>query len=181
MKLLLNDSSVLLNLLASDCLEAIAEATGWQFAVCSAVQNETKKLRDEDTGDMVLIDINPMIASGVLQVFDVAEADEQSLYVEQAGYVDDGEAMSIAIAVCRNLELAIDDKQATNHAHRCFPSLKMWTTPDILKTWSQESQVSAQQLSLAIQRIEIRARYFPAKSHPLFAWWANARSAGGLA
>ena len=42
--------------------------------------------------------------------------------------VDDGEAMSIAIAAIRGLELAIDDKQATNHARRAFPEMKLWTS-----------------------------------------------------
>jgi hypothetical protein len=43
--------------------------------------------------------------------------------VEQSVVVDDGEAMSIAIAASRGLELAIDDKQATDHTHRAFPQL----------------------------------------------------------
>lgn len=120
MKLLLNDSSVLLNLLAADCLAAIAEATGWQFAICQAVRDEAKKLRDTTTGEMHDIDITPLVASGLLQVLELAGDQEQTLYVEQAIVVDDGEAMSIAIAASRKLELARDDKQAANHTRRTF-------------------------------------------------------------
>ena len=81
MKVLLNDCSVLLNLLAADCLAGIAEATGWQFAICPAVRDEVKKLRDADTGEMVSVDIAPLIASGLLQVLELSGDEELTLYV----------------------------------------------------------------------------------------------------
>ena len=175
MKVLLNDSSVLINLLAADCLAEIATDTAWQFAICPAVRDEAKKFRDAATGELVPVDIAPLIASGLLQVLELAGEEEQTLYVEQSIVVDDGEAMSIAIAASRGLELAMDDKQATNHTHRVFPQLRLWTTPEILKHWSVTASVSAERLREAIRLIEARARYFPSKSHPLAAWWQAAR------
>jgi hypothetical protein len=71
-----NDSSVLLNLLAADCLAAIAADTGWEFAICPAVRDEAKKLRDAATGDLVPLDIAPLIASGLLQVLELAGEEE---------------------------------------------------------------------------------------------------------
>lgn len=175
MKVLLNDSSVLFNLLAADCLASIAEVTGWQFAICPSVCDEVKELRDANTGEMVEVDIAPYIASGLLQVLALTGDEEQTLYVEQSIVVDDGEAMSIAIAASRGLDLAIDDKQAANHARRSFPKLKLWTTPEILKHWAEAASVSAEKLRDAISDIEARARYFPARSHPLAAWWQAAK------
>ena len=175
MKCLLNDSSVLLNLLAADCLANIAEATGWQFAICPAVRDETKRLRDAGTGEMVDVDIAPLIASGLLQVLELSGDEEQTLYVEQATVVDDGEAMSIAIAASRHLELAIDDKQAANHTRRTFPEIRLWTTPEILKQWTDVARIPPAELKHAIQAIEARARYFPPKAHALAAWWASAK------
>lgn len=175
MKLLLNDSSVLLNLLAADCIADIAETLQWQFAICPAVRDETKKLRDATTGDMVAVDIAPLIATGLLQVLELAGDTEETLYVEQAMSVDDGEAMSIAIAASRKLELAIDDKQASNHARRAFPTLKLWTTPEILKQWCDAASVPAQRLKEIISLIEIRSRYFPPRAHLLAAWWQDSR------
>src|SRR6266446_2552434 len=103
MRLLLNDSPVLLNLLAADCLAEIAVAFRCQFAICPAVRDEAKKLRDPATGDMAPVNIAPMIASGLLQVLELAGEEEQALYVEQSVVVEDGEAMSIAIAASRGL------------------------------------------------------------------------------
>lgn len=174
MRILLNDSSVLLNLLASDCLAEIARATGWQFAICPAVRDEAKRLRDPLTGEMIDIDLTPLVAAGMLLVLELSGDEEESLYVEQAAVVDDGEAMSLALAAHRRLELAIDDKQATNHALRRFPDLRLWTTPEILKHWSETSAVSVEALQAAIRGVEARARYFPAKSHALWAWWQAA-------
>lgn len=175
MEILLNDSSALLNPLASDCLPSIAIATGWHFAICPAVRDEVKKLRDPHTGEMITVDLAPLIESGLLQVLDLSGPDEQRLYVEQAMVVDDGEAMSIAIAANRHLELAIDDKQAANHARRAFPEIRLWSTPAILQHWSEVGGVGKEALRVAIRLIEARARYFPAQSHPLAGWWRNAK------
>jgi predicted nucleic acid-binding protein len=178
MKILLNDCSVLLNLLAAGCLTVLAEATGWQFAICPAVRDEVKKLRDAHTGEMIEVDLYPLLASGLLQVLELSGEDEEMLYVEQSMVVDDGEAMSIAIAASRHLELAIDDKQAANHTRRKFPEVRIWSTPDLLKHWADHGKVGAEVLSEAIRLIEIRARYFPPKSHPLAAWWREMKDPG---
>jgi predicted nucleic acid-binding protein len=175
MKLLLNDSSVLLNLLAADCIADLAADLGWQFAICPAVRDEATKLRDPQTGDMAPVDIAPLIALGILQVLELAGDAEQVLYVEQAIVVDDGEAMSMAIAASRGLDLAIADKQATNHARRTFPQMKLWSTPEILKHWTETASVPVERLRGVIRLIEARARYFPRKSHPLAVWWCGAK------
>ena len=174
MKILLNDASVLLNLLAADCLAEIAAALDWQFAICPLVRDEAKKLREASTGEMVAVDIAPFIASGALQILELSGEDEQILYVEQSVVVDDGEAMSIAIAASRRLELAIDDKQAINHARRTFPGLKFLTTPEIVKLWSETVALSPERLREVLVAIEARARYTPPNSHPLAAWWKAA-------
>lgn len=171
MKVLLNDCSVLLNLLAADCLDGIATDTGWQFAICPAVRDEVKKLRDPHTSEMVAVDVGPLIDSGLLQVLELSSEEEQTLYVEQAIVVDDGEAMSIAIAASRHLELAIDDKQAANHTRRSFPEIRLWSTPEILKQWQEAGCMDAGVLRDAIRLIEVRARYSPPKSHVLAQWW----------
>jgi len=176
MKILISDTSVLLNLLAANCVASVAAATGCQFAICPAVKAEIKKLRDPATGDLVTVDVTDLLESGVLALVDMADEIEQMSYVDLAAVVDDGEAMAIAIASRRGLDLAIDDKRAANHARRAYPTLQVVTTPEILKAWSDSGAISGAQLQQAIAQIESRARYAPARSHPLFAWWVSARS-----
>lgn len=179
MEVLLNDSSVLLNLFAADCIERIAADTGWQFAICPAVRDEVKKLRDFDTGEMIALDLTPHIASGLLQVLELSGEKEELIYIEQSVVVDDGEAMSVAIAASRCLALAIDDKQARNHACATFPEMKLWNTPAIFKHWAEVGQIAPDILSRAITMIENRARYFPARSDALAGWWRQAKQVNG--
>jgi predicted nucleic acid-binding protein len=174
--ILLNDASVLLNLLATEQFEAIAAGGGWQFAICRAVRDEVKKLRDPVTGDMLPVDIGPLVTAGLLQVLELGSDDEATLYVELAAVADDGEAMSLAIASERHFELAIDDKGALRIARERFPSLTCWTTPEILKLWAEASNAPAAVLRPAILNIEARARYFPPRSHPLSPWWQQAKA-----
>ncbi|MEM7599972.1 MAG: hypothetical protein AAF357_00995 [Verrucomicrobiota bacterium] len=167
------DSSVLLNLLAADCLRELAETGEWEFAICAAVHAESKKLRDPETLEMVAVDTQPLIDDGILQLMDVEGAKEESLYLEQAKIVDDGEAMAIAIAAQRRFELAIDDKRASNHTKRTFPEISLWTTPEILKNWSESESVNETRLAKIVELIRVRARYHPPKSHPLYEWWMD--------
>lgn len=175
MKIMLSDSSVLLNLLATDCLASIAAETGWQFAICAAVRDEAKKLRDSQNGEMAEVEIAPHIGTGLLQVLELTGEEEQRLYVDQSIVVDDGEAMSIAIAAHRRLDLAIDDKQAANHALRTFPGIHLWSTPEIVKHWAEAGCVNAEFLRKTLRLIEIRSRYFPPKSHALAEWWGKSK------
>ena len=46
--ILLNDASVLLNILATDKLREIANSIDRQIAICSAAKEEAKKLREEN-------------------------------------------------------------------------------------------------------------------------------------
>ncbi len=174
--ILLNDASVLLNLLATGRFEAIATAITRQFAICTSVQAEVKSLRDPDTGEMVPVDIEPFFQSGVLLLLELEGEQEEALYVEQAAVVDDGEAMSLAIASVRSLEVAIDDRKARRLAGEKFPELCLWTTPEILKLWAEQSECSSAILCATILRIEAAARYFPPQAHPLAVWWQAAKS-----
>jgi len=175
MEVLLNDSSVMLNLLATDCITQIASDTGWQFAICSSVRDEVKKLRDPHTGEMIDVDLTPYIASGLLRVLELNGEEEAVLYVEHSIVVDDGEAMSIAIAGHRHLALAIDDKQATRYTQGKFPELRLLNTPEILKHWEEVGEVTAEVVRDAIILIESRARYFPARTHKLAEWWSESK------
>jgi hypothetical protein len=139
------------------------------------VRDEVKKLRDRQSGEMVPVDIAPLITSGVLQVLHLQGEDEEALFVENASIVDDGEAMSLAIASARQIDLAIDDKRGRSLAHQRFPDLILWTTPEILKRWSEESGTSPSTVRGAVLNIESCARYFPADSHPLANWWRQTK------
>ncbi|MGK7920695.1 MAG: hypothetical protein AB4080_11890 [Trichodesmium sp.] len=53
------------------------------------------------------------------------------------------------------------------------PHLQIFSTPEIIKYWSEEAQVYFSQLSEALNAVEKKGRYSPPKSHPLRSWWEN--------
>ena len=79
---------------------------------------------------------------------------------------DDGEAMSIALAASRHLELVIADKQAANHTRRAFSEIRLWSAPEILKLWADSSAGARPVLQKAVRQIEARA---------LAGWWHEFR------
>lgn len=175
--ILLNDASVLLNLVATGRIETIAAAIDKQFAICTSVRDEVKRLRDPETGEMILVDISRLFRSKALLLLELDGEREEELYVEQAAVVDDGEAMSLAIASARSLELAIDDRRARRIAGERFPDLRLWSTPELLKLWAERTRCSETTLCEAILRIEAAARYFPPRTHTMASWWHKAKSA----
>lgn len=172
MKILLSDTSVLLNLLAGECLQELSRSLDVQFVVCSAVYSETQRLRDPSTGEMVPVDLAALVTAGLLQVVEISSEEEAAGYLAEATVVDDGEAMSIALAAARHLDLAIDDRRATNHVKRKFPELKLWTTPELLEAWTTRDAIEGDRVTSVLRLIEARARYSPSSKHPLFAWWS---------
>lgn len=171
MKLLISDTSVLLNLIAGNCVQDVADALGCQWVICTAVRDETKFLRDVDTGNLMPIDLAPWLANGLLQVVEALSEVEQAQYLEEAALVDDGEAMSISVAMHRQVELAMDDRRAGRHFRELCPDLKLWTTPDLLAAWAEQCPESKERIVNAIRTIRSRARYVPPRGHPRFAWW----------
>jgi len=173
--LLLHDASPLLNLLATGYFAEIAGMAAWQFAICTIVRDEAKKLRDPVTGEMVPIDLSGYFSSGLLRLVELAGEDEEDAFVKAASVLDDGESMSLAIASQRGLPIAMDDKRAIRYAAEQYPELTVWTTPQILQRWSEVTNCGEACLREALRSVEARARYFPAKSHPQWQWWERAR------
>ncbi|HLG15094.1 MAG TPA: hypothetical protein VJH03_11410 [Blastocatellia bacterium] len=171
------DACVLINLLASGEFEDIAGSTEEEFGVCSAVGKETAFLRAEDTEveTQEPIVLEPLVSSGRLKVFDIESELEEELYVDYASQLDDGEAMSLAIAESRGFLLATDDRKA----RRLFLEATgiadhLVSTTDILRTWADRQSPSAPRLKDALLRIRHRARFSPNQNDRNFLWWQDA-------
>jgi hypothetical protein len=98
-----------------------------------------------------------------------------AMYVELAADLEDGEAMTLAIAHGRGLAAATDDRKARRiAAERCGGSLVLVRTTEILRAWVQVSSVDDATLRGVLRRIESIARFRPANDDPLRDWWAEA-------
>ena len=175
-RLVLLDSSVLINLLATrqagDILRALRSGVG----ICTAVEAEALFLRGENPSDVPeRICLGPLIDAGVLGRLDLENDAEKAVYVDLAADLEDGEAMTLAIAHGRGLAAATDDRKARrNAAERCGCSLVLVRTTEILRAWVQVSGVDDAMLRGVLKRIELIARFRPANDDPLRDWWAEA-------
>jgi predicted nucleic acid-binding protein len=139
--LLLQDACVLINLLASGRCEDIARGCGYQLVVASAVCAETLYIRDASSGDLVKIDQEPQLSSGVLEKTDLETEDERAAYIAYATQLDDGEAMSLAIAEARHLPLATDDRKTHALITREKIAATLTSTPGVVQQWEQISSI----------------------------------------
>lgn len=170
------DACVLLNLLASNEVENIIRVAAQEYLICEAVAKEAMCLRadspDEDTFETIQVD--DLITAGILKICTLENQLEESLYVNYAGLVGDGEAMSIAIAEVRGYTIATDDRKARRVALEAFADVRrLLFTSDLIHQWADEEFIATERLKAALLDIRKRASFFPPKSDPNFHWWMD--------
>lgn len=177
---ILLDTCVLINLAATGRLSQIASLCGWRFVVCSAVARESIFLRSPDSeAESERVRLDSLIGSGALTVCAVEGEEEEALYVAYAAHLDDGEAMSLALAEARGFTLATDDKKA----RRLFLEAvgdpgRLLSTPAILRRWATRLRLPQRALRDALLAVTNRARYFPPPTDPHFRWWLDSTARG---
>ena len=170
---LLLDASCLLNLYATDRLLEIAPALSWQLAVADYVlEQEALYVRtigaQEET---VPVDLSPLIDEGLLLVLRLENPSEQSSFVELAAVLDDGEAVTGAIALTRGHMVAIDDRKAKRVLGEKAPGMRLVSTLELMRQWGES--VPVQEVSDALRAMQHRARYIPGQRDPLYDWWRD--------
>lgn len=170
------DACVLINLLASGEIEDILGATARASTICVAVERESIYLRTDDPHrPRELIQLEPLLASGLLTICSVEGDEEAQFYIDYASQLDDGEAMSLAIALARGYILATDERKAQRlFLETAGDSRRLTSTAELLRHWAESQQVTAARLKEALRRIETRARYQPTASDANYQWWINA-------
>lgn len=115
----------------------------------------------------------PYLISGALQQVKLESEDEQSLFVNLALQLGDGEAATIAVAISRRMQVITDDKKATRILKQEAPGVVCVSTLQVIKEWSEMQAIPAEQTKAALSNIQRYANYHPGEDHPLFAWWRS--------
>ena len=172
------DACCLINLLATPAPDAIFESFSGRIAVAAYVlEDEITKLDVEPfrSGAQVL---HRLIAGGDVVVAILESAAERKMLIELAGIhrLDDGEAMTAAIALARGWIVASDDRKVHTVLPQFAAARTVLTTPDIIKLWADSRMLPPDVLATILAAIERDARYQPPRRHPLHAWWQASRS-----
>ncbi len=126
---------------------------------------------DPDSSADELIDLQPLVTRGLLLVASPESDDENQTFVSFAATLDDGEAITGAIAAHRNWAIGSDDGGAIRFFVRRAPPLQVITTPELIRFWVDAAMLPPDQIRAVLQRVRIRARYEPGTKHPLYHWW----------
>lgn len=167
------DSCVLLNLAASNEIADIVLTIDGATFISTAAQKEALFLRDEaDPATLVPLALDDLLAIAQIRVCDVETNEEEEEFVRLASDLDDGEAMSIAIATSRGMRFASDDQKARRVFLELVPAAdRLICTSSILKRWSDRRAVAAPRLKAILKRIGTRARFTPSRRDPNVDWW----------
>jgi predicted nucleic acid-binding protein len=164
------DTCVLINLLASGRVAEIVRVIAPSLMLCSAVAEESLYLRPlEAEGRPEAVDLQALIEAGVLTSCQLQGGAEEDLYVRYALELDDGEAMSLAIAQSRDFALVTDERKACRLARENAPHLCIISTAEIIRAWAEDKE--RRDVAAVVRSILGRARFHPPESDPLASWW----------
>lgn len=115
------------------------------------------------------IDLNPFLDSAALTLCTITTEEENALFVRLAIQVDDGEAACLAIAKCRGMAVATDDRPASRLAAEL--AVPVINTVQYLRQWGADVQATSNDIANAITRIQRFARFIPRRDAADAEWW----------
>lgn len=169
------DACVVINLEASGMMREILLAMPGPVAIVDRVLAETRyDLRAGTRGNPIeRVALNTSISDETISVLSPNNDDELMTFIDFAAELDDGEAMTLALAIHRTHTVVTDDRKAIRLlAGRC----PLLTTPHLIKTWTEHDQPALTVTRTTMMNIRDYGRYAPPVSHPLRPWWDTAIS-----
>jgi len=175
------DACALINLYASGRLANVAAALGVRFHVVPKVYPEEAGyiLSPQPDGRLERdpIDLAPLIQAGVILEAGAPQGAAVAALLRFAARVDDGEAMTMAVALNATPRPAgvVTDDGAALRLLEAEPGASFTTSFTLLRRWSEVAQAEVAEVSTALRNVEVRGRYRPGLSHPEYAWWLAGR------
>jgi len=169
-KCIILDACCIINLFASGQMKAILEAIPKNLAVAAYVKEHEAKVIYEDNKP-VQIDLHPFITARLLRLVDIESDVEANLYVNFSQVLDDGEAITGAIALNRNWAVATDDAKSMKFFQRSTSRIALVSTLDLVKYWADTKKPSKSTVQETLLQLRLRGTYEPHRTHPLKGWW----------
>ena len=175
---LLLDASCLLNLYATGRLRDIALAQPYQLGLADYVLEREalyvwRSSFGEGHEERVAVDLTPLIDEGVIRVLRLDHPEEEATFVNLASMIDDGEAITGALAVHRGCSVATDDRKTRKVLGEHTPLVRLVSTLELIKQWAEGSSVAQSDLHAAMIAMRSGASYVPGERDPLYEWWQS--------
>ena len=98
---------------------------------------------------------------------------EEISFIDLAANLDDGEAVTVALAFRRGWSVSTDDRKARRVLGQLSPPVELVSTLGLLKLWAEEVQVPSDELGAAMAEMQSTASYRPGARDPLYEWWRS--------
>lgn len=175
---LLLDASCLLNLFATGRLREIADVLPYQLCVAGYVaEREALYVRRAGPTDAeevrIPVDLSPLYEDSLMQLMCLEGPSEEATYVNLAANLDEGEAITGALAFQRGCSIATDDRKARRVLGQLNPPVKLVSTLQLLKLWKEEAAVPQDELARAMADMRSGASFIPGSRDPLYPWWLS--------
>ncbi len=172
------DACCIINLYASGQMRAVLETIPKNLSVAAYVKDhEALNVYSGPVNNVksTLIDLQPFIDDNLLLLVDIETEAEENIYINFAERLDDGEAITGAIALSRNWAIATDDTASVRLFQSRVPHIAIVSTLDLVKYWSDTSNIDEDTIREALSNIRVRGKYEPNRNHPLKDWWNKLR------
>lgn len=168
------DACCAINLCASGRMQEILECLEKVVVIADYVcENEVLTIRSFDSGAEEPINLQPFIDEGLLTVASLNSEAEEITFVNFAAEVDDGEAITGAIALHRDWAVGSDDRAAINILRRLAPQQQIVTTPELIKYWADSASPARDMIADTLRAVRYRGKYEPSRDHFLHGWWQS--------
>ncbi len=171
---ILLDASCVMNLYATRQMPEILRAHSARFGIVVNVREESLYVRRGGSGtdaeEHDPVDLEPLIQSGVLVVFDLTP-DEETTFIAFAARLDDGEAATCAVAIHRGMAVVMDDRKGRSVLAAAAPTVTAHRTLDLVRHWAESKSIPFAEIAQVLRAIRERARFFPGRTDPNKAWW----------
>ena len=169
------DACSALNLYSTGRIREILKAQAFRFGVVDYVARREALYVYSGTDNAGTrfhehIDWSTLFTSGDLEELTLNES-EAEMFVGLAAVVDDGEAMSCAVAICRRGSIATDDRKTRRIMAEYAPNVRVHTTSELIKAWSDAANVTGSELRQILLDVQDRGGFVPGRNDPLKTWW----------
>jgi hypothetical protein len=122
------------------------------------------------------VELGQLIKNGIIEVLSLQGDAESAHFIALASSpaLDDGEAITGALAHSRGLIVATDDRAALSAFEMHIPPIRTCSTASLMKHWAECASVEPELLRAALIDIRHRAYFEPSSRDPLQGWWRAA-------
>jgi hypothetical protein len=163
------DTCVVLSLYATHRMEEVLAVQPGPILIAEAVLRESLYIHVlvDDVREKESIDLSPLVDTGKLIVVAPESAEEFEALLEFASVLDDGEAMTCALALYRGLRIATDERKTMRLIR---DRIEVVGTLDLVRKWAGEAGAAPDEIRGMLTAIADRG-YVPSRDHQHWRWW----------